>query len=292
MVSTAVAPLVARSGRVVLQNTEDIQAPDFDISLATVLAAIVTFALAYLLARAVALVLSWASEQTVKYRITIKTFVPILKFLIYVTAIVVVMGPIFSLTPTQLVAFTGLLGAALGLGLQDLFANVVGGIVIVFERPYTTGDKVAIGDYYGEVTDVGIRSTKLVTKDDSRVSVPNYQFIAEPVSNANSGKTELMAVPELHVANDANLPGATKALEEALRSSPYVYISPDCPVSVRVVDQPGYVTLRGKAYVNDVRHEFRFKSDVTQRTLAAFDRRGIERPDFAVSMAERSSRER
>lgn len=274
----------ARRGAVILQNAEDIDAPVPELDPGTVVFAIVTFVVAYALARIVAIVLSAISERTIEYRITIKTFVPVVKFLIYVAAIVIVLGPILDLTTGQLLAFSGLLGAALGLGIKDLFANVIGGIVIVFARPYTTGDKIEIDDHYGEVTDLGIRSTKLRTNEDDEVSVPNYHFITEPVSNANSGRAELMAVPEVYLANDADVAEAVTVYEEALYTSPYVYVSEDHPVTVRVVDEPAYITLRGKAYVNDVRHEFAFRSDVTQRTLKSFEQRGIETPDVAVSL--------
>lgn len=262
--------------------TEEVTVPPIGLDAQMILAAVVTFVVAYVLAWFVALVLSRASERTVEHRITIKTLVPVVRFTIYFVAVLVVVGLIFDLDSTQLLAFSGLLGAVLGLGIKDLFANVVGGIVMIFERPYHPGDKVEIGDYYGEVTDIGIRSTTLVTNDDDVISVPNYKFFTESVANANAGKAELMAVTELYIADEADVEAATAILEDALRTSRYVYVSADCPVTVRVDHSPAYVTLRGRAYVNDVRHEFAFESDVTERVLRAFTERGIETPDTGV----------
>jgi len=254
----------------------------FSIDVGLVLAAALTFVVAYVLARVVSLVLRQAAELTVTHRITIKAFIPALRFTIYVVAVVVVLGPVLNLTPTQLLAFSGVLGAVLGLGIQDLFANVVGGFVIVIEQAYRPGDKVQIGEHYGEVTDVGIRSTTLVTNDDDEVLVPNYKFFSEAVANANSGAAELMAVPEVYLAHEADIERASEILRDAMRSSRYVYVSDDHPVVVRVDHGPAYVTLRGRAYVNDVRHEFAFESDVTRRTLAALEAEGIETPDVTV----------
>lgn len=254
----------------------------FGVDAATVVAAASTFVVAYLLARGVAFLLQQASELTVEHRIRIKTFIPVLRFTIYSVAVVVVIGPVFRLSTTQLLAFSGVLGAVLGLGIQDLFANVVGGFVVVFERPYRPGDKVQIGDHYGEVTDVGIRSTTLVTVDDDEVLVPNYMFFTEPVANANAGEAELMIVPEVYLAHDADIERGREILRDVMRSSRYVYVSEDHPLVVRVDHDPAYVTLRGRAYVNDVRREFAFKSDVTRRTLATLDEEGIERPDVAA----------
>jgi small-conductance mechanosensitive channel len=266
----------------VLSTVEAPGTESFDIDVGLVVAAALTFVVAYLVARVAAIVLREASELTVEHRITIKAFIPVVRFTVYIIALVVVIGPVFRLSTTQLLAFSGVLGAVLGLGIQDLFANVVGGFVFLFERPYRPGDKVQVGDYYGEVTDIGIRSTTLVTNDDDEVLVPNYKFFTEAVANANAGDAELMVVSEVYLAHDADIERASDILRDVMRTSQYVYVSEDHPLVVRVDHDPAYVTLRGRAYVNDVRNEFAFESEVTRRTLAALKAEDIERPDVAV----------
>ncbi len=66
-----------------------------------------------------------------------------------------------------------------------------------FEKPYQIGDKVKIGEYYGEVSDIGIRSTRLITPDDNLVSVPNYLIFTQAVASANAGSPEMMVVIDL-----------------------------------------------------------------------------------------------
>lgn len=144
------------------------------IDLGTILNAILVIILAYLLTKVITFLLTRFSEQAVPYRITIKMVIPLLKFIIYGGAIYIILGSILQLSSTQLIAFSGLLGAAIGFGLKDLLADVVGGMVIIFEKPYQIGDKIKIGDYYGEVIDIGIRSTRIRTPSDDYVAVPNY----------------------------------------------------------------------------------------------------------------------
>lgn len=259
----------------------DVPLPAVDVG--TLAAAAVTLLTAYVIVKVTTRVLTEASELTVEHRITVKMFVPLTKLVVYTVAVYMILGPVLQLTSTQILAFSGLLGAALGIGIKDLFANVVGGIVIVFEQPYRIGDKVEIEDSYGEVTDIGIRSTELVTNDDDQVSIPNYKFFTEAISNANAGEAELMAVAEVYVSSHGDVPEAKMVMEEALLTSEYVYLSPDHGVSVRAVEQPGYTTIRGKAYVKDVREEFRFVGDVTSRVLAEFEEREIETPEVTVS---------
>jgi small-conductance mechanosensitive channel len=244
----------------------------------TVGGALVTLLVAYLLARGVSTGLGGLSDRFVEYRITIRMLIPITKFLIYGAAVYYVLGPVLQLSSTQLLAASGLFGAALGFGLQDLFANVIGGLALLVEKPYQVGDKIAVGDHYGEVVDIGLRSTRLLTNDDSTVAVPNYQAITEPVSNANGGNPEMMVVVEFHVVADADLPRAMAIVEDAIATSKYVYVTDERPYVVRAEDEPYYRSIRGKAYVNDLRNEFAFESDVTERVIAAFEEADIERP--------------
>ncbi len=249
----------------------------FDVStLAGVLAVLVG---AYVAARVVAAVLSVAAEYSVSRRIGIKVFIPVAKFAIYGTAVYLVLGPLLRLSAAQLLAVSGLFGAALGFGLRDLAAGVIGGLVVIVEKPYRVGDKVRVGDDYGEVTDISLRATRLVTDDDTAVVVPNAAFFTENVANANGGDPEMMAVTELAVAPDADIERAVDIVEEALVTSKYVYVDDDHPVAVRVEDEVYHRTVRGKAYVADLRDEFAFTTDVTRRALAAFEEAGVETPE-------------
>ena len=257
-----------------------------DIGISTVVAALVVFAVAYILARAITYGLTWLSELSVRRRITVKMFIPIMKFIIYATAVVYVLGPLFDLTSGQILAFSGVLGAILGLGIKDLFANVVAGTMMIFESPYRIGDKIEIDGYYGEVKNIGMSSTKIMTFDDDLVTVPNYLSFTNAVSNSNAGENEMMVVPEFYVAPDADIDRAVSLVRDALRTSRYVYLSDDHGVSVRVFDGRGYRKLRAKAYVNDVRNEAAFQTDVTERVLEKFEEEGIESPEMPAAVLE------
>jgi len=176
------------------------------------------------------------------------------------------------------VAFSGLAGAAIGLGLKDLLADIVGGLILVLEQPYQVGDKVALGEHYGEITAIGLRSTRLVTPNDTAVVVPNFVFLNQAVSNANTSDAEMLVVVEFYIDVDADARRAREIVEEAMVASQYVFVTPDHPTTVLVEDDRYYRTVTGKAYVTDLRNERAFQSDVTERVLDAFAREGIESP--------------
>ncbi|MEF8783184.1 MAG: mechanosensitive ion channel domain-containing protein [Haloarculaceae archaeon] len=239
---------------------------------------------AYLLAKAVNVSLTVLADRLATQRFRVTLLIPVAKFAVYGIGIYVVVRLLFEFSTTQLVAFSGLLGAALGLGLKDLLADVVGGLILVAEQPYRIGDKIRIGDHYGEVTDIGIRSTVLETPDDDLVAVPNFLFVSESTANASGGNAEMLVVVEFFVDPAADVGRARQIVEDALYTSQYVYVTDGLPVTVLVEDNLYYRTIRGKAYVTDLREEFTFKSDVTARVLDAFDDEGIRSPQVPAGV--------
>lgn len=246
----------------------------------TILDALLVFVAAYVFARVLTFLLSATAERSPTRRITIKMFIPVIRLLVYAVAVYVVIVPLLELNSTQLLAASGLFGAALGFGLRDVVAGLFGGLFIVFEKPFQVGDKVSIGDDYGEVIAIGLRSTTLRTPDDTAVAVPNDRLFTNNVGNANAGSPHMMVVTELSIAPGAEIDRAKAIVEEAIVTSPYVYVDDDYPVTVLVDDETYYQKIRGKAYVDDLRDEFPFASDVTKRSLEAFEERGIETPEL------------
>lgn len=239
---------------------------------------VLIFIVAYLLIIVLTFLFRNIAEQLGHYRIAVTVLIPLTKIIIYISAFIVILTLFVTPTLTELVAFFGLFGAALGIGIKDLFADIVGGIVIAFEKPLQIGDKIRTGNYYGEVTDIGLRATRIITPDDNTVSVPNYKIISESVASANTGKTAMMVVIDLFIDTENDVEAAMRILKDAVVTSKYVYISNDFPYTVLLDDFPYYLRLRAKAYVNDLRYEFEFKSEVTRRTWIAFAQEGIAPP--------------
>ena len=187
---------------------------------------------------------------------------------------------------TQLVTFSGLFGAAIGFGMKDLFADIVGGIVIIFERPYQIGDTMSIGDKYGEVKDIGIRYNRLQMAADEQVSVPNVSIFSQSVSSGNAGDLAMMIVMDFYIHSDSDAEKAMKILREALVTSKYLIISKRYTYTVLFEDLPYYKCVRAKGYVNDLRFELEFKLEVTRRAWAEFRKSGILPPSFVPRGAD------
>jgi small-conductance mechanosensitive channel len=89
---------------------------------------------------------------------------------------------------TGLVASAGIVGLALSFAAQDTLANLFAGVAILADRPYTIGDYIILdSSERGEVTHIGLRSTRLLTRDDVEVSIPNGVMGGAKIVNEASG---------------------------------------------------------------------------------------------------------
>lgn len=252
------------------------------IDSSTVIIDLLMLVMAFIATKIVVFLLSRFSERVIRHRILVKMAIPFAKFAIYGFAIYYILRSALQLDPDQFIILAGFAGAAIGFGLKDRVAEVVGGIVIVLDKPYQVGDKVRIDDHYGEVTDIGLRATRLVSPDDNLISVSNQVALNQTLANANAGRQEMMVMIDLFIDSSSDTTRAMEILREAAVTSRYVYISDKRPVTLLLKDFPFYRRVRAKAYVYDLRQEFKFESDVTKRAWDAFREEGIEPPKAGV----------
>ncbi len=84
---------------------------------------------------------------------------------------------------SSLAILFGALGIGIGFGLQNVINNFVSGLIILFERPIKVGDRIEVAGVAGDVTDISMRATTILTNDNISIIVPNSQFISEVVIN-------------------------------------------------------------------------------------------------------------
>lgn len=253
-----------------------------NIDTSTVLVSFAIIILAYILSKIVAFLLTKFSEMTWKYRLHLKSMISISRVLIYSLAVYYILASVFALSLNQLVILSGFIGAVIGFGLRNLFEDIAAGIVIVMEKPYHVGDRIEMGDYYGEVKDIGLRATLIVTPDDNLVSAPNNLVFTQCVASGNSGSSEMMVTLDIYIESNSDAELAMKILREAIVTSRFVYISPTRPIVILLNDHPFYTGIKAKAYVNDLRDEFIFRSDITQRTWNEFYKKGVKPPKVHI----------
>ena len=154
------------------------------------------------------------------------------------------------------------------------------GIILLFDRPFSVGDRIRFDQTYGEVVEIGLRTVRVQTLDDNLVSIPNHLFLNQVVSSANAGALHQMCVLPFYVGCNEDIATAKRIVYEATASSRYVYLDRPIVVVVREGAVPDgaerfVVGITVKAYVFDGRYETAFGTDVTERVKRAFSEQGI-----------------
>lgn len=204
----------------------------------------------------------------------------VVRFTIYMITIVVVVSSVITLSREAVLALSGVIAVTVGFALKDLASSVLAGITILFDRPFQVGDRVTVAGHYGEIKTIGLRSVRMVTLDDSMVTIPNNRFLTEVVVSGNSGALDMQIVIDFLIAVDSDLKRAKRIVYEAVRTSRFVYLEKPVVVLVSDLVADSYLAtrLRAKAYVLDVRYEKAFESDVTERVKQAFAEHGVQPP--------------
>ncbi|MGA1465772.1 MAG: mechanosensitive ion channel family protein, partial [Balneolaceae bacterium] len=246
------------------------------ISVGKILYAILILIVTYFLNKFVGLVIDNLAERATNYRLFIKRLGPASRILIWSLSIYIIIAGVIAPPMQTVIAIGASIGIAVGFASQDILKNIFGGIMIILDSPFQVGDKIAVGDHYGEVTSIGLRSSRIVTPDDSVVSIPNAELMNHAVSNSNSGALNCQVVAEIYLPATVDIPAVKRLAKDAVYASSYLFLNK--PVEVIVLnelkDRNYVVKLRVKAYVLDIRYEFLFKSDMTEMILEECNRRG------------------
>ncbi|MGY6274171.1 mechanosensitive ion channel family protein [Methylomonas sp. MgM2] len=223
-----------------------------------------------------------ASDDFPSYRLLFLQIVTTINFCIYIFGGAFLIYVSLSSAKELLLALGGGAAVAIGLSLKDLVASLVAGLTLLFDRPFLVGDRVQFGDVYGEIKSIGLRSVKLLTLDDSLVTIPNARFISDVVSSGNAGALDMMIVVPFHVALDADIELARRLIYEIVVTSRYVYLAKPVKIvaSEAVIPLGLALKLTVKAYVLDVQYEKDFQTDVVARVAEAFVKHQIKRPVF------------
>ncbi|MGM0545245.1 MAG: mechanosensitive ion channel family protein [Bacteroidota bacterium] len=260
------------------EDTQDALSKIEDFISAGIILAIIFMLIAtYFLNWLTVYVLDNLSEKFTRYRLGIKRTIPIIRLVIWSFAIYIIIAGIINPPLSTIITVLASVGIAVGFAAQDILKNIFGGFIIIMDRPFQVGDKIEVAEHYGEVLSIGLRSSRMVTPDDSVVTIPNSELMNKAVSNANSSALDCQVVAEIFLPMGVDVDLVKRIAYRAAVTSRYVYLKK--PVSVIALNEMSgrsfIVKFRVKAYVLDIRYEFPFKSDLTELILHELKERDI-----------------
>jgi len=145
-----------------------------------------------------------------------------------------VVSGIWEINLTPFLASAGILGVVGGLAAKDAIANFFGGLALYFDNTYTTGDFIVLASgEEGIVTDIGIRSTTLKTRDDNEITVPNSVLNSSTVINESAPSQKARMEISVSVSYDSDLETVEECLVEAAEEETSVLENPSPRVRLR-----------------------------------------------------------
>ena len=155
--------------------------------------------------------------------------------IIIVAVAVYIIFQIWGVDMTAWLASAGIVGIAVGFAAKDTLANLFSGVFILADTPYKIGDYVVLdGEQRGKVTHIGLRSTRLLTRDDVEVTVPNSIMGNSKVTNQSGGPHPKFRIRvKVGVAYGTDIDEVEEILMKIADNEPLVVESPEPRVRFR-----------------------------------------------------------
>jgi small-conductance mechanosensitive channel len=178
---------------------------------------------------------------------------------------------------SQLTLIIGALGVGIGLGLQNVVANFVSGLILMFERPIRPGDVVDTAGVTGRVLSIGMRATTLQTFEGAEVVVPNDSMLSNNITNWTLLNTNRRVDLDIGVAYSADPATVQRLLTQVAKSVPGISTSPE-PVALFLRFNQSSLDFGIRAWTNDFNNWRAIQSELAVKVHAALKDAGIEIP--------------
>jgi len=119
------------------------------------------------------------------------------------------------------------LGVGIGFGLQEIVANFISGLILLFERPIRVGDTVTVGGISGTVSRIRIRATTITDWDRKELIIPNKSFITGELVNWTLSDPIIRIIIKVGIAYGSDTALAQKVLETVVNENPFVLKEPN-----------------------------------------------------------------
>ncbi len=240
-----------------------------------------------LLSRLIGDILEWYTKDLATAGVIDAQVVGFLRRLLQLTLLVIAGIMVldhFGLNISALVATLGVGSLAFALAAQAFLGDTIAGFLIMIDRPFSVGDRLQLpqevtGEYgdWGDVVDIGVRSTRIRSTDGVVLTVPNSKLTNEVVVNFSHSESPNLRV-RVRVGLEPNLDNVRRAVAEIERiaaEDPDISHEPRAPeVVIREIQQYD-VLVELRFYVDEARKMRRTKSRVTEEILRAFEEKGV-----------------
>jgi potassium efflux system protein len=163
----------------------------------------------------------------------------------------------------------------LGFGLQEIFANFVSGLIILFERPMRVGDTITVSGVSGKVTRIRARATTITDWDNKELIVPNREFITGQLVNWTLSDPVIRLVCNVGVAYNTDPQLTARLLHDVAAAHPLVLTQP-APKAILAEFGASSLDFELCVYISGVDHLLSVRHDLNVQIERVFREAGIE----------------
>jgi potassium efflux system protein len=202
------------------------------------------------------------------------TIIKVLRYVVITIGFLMVTG-MLGMSWSQFQWLAAALGVGIGFGLQEIVANFISGLIILFERPIRVGDRVTVGDVDGIVTRIQIRATTILTWDRQELLVPNKEFITGRLLNWSLSDQVSRLVITVGVAYGSDVNRAMRLMEQTARSHKKILEDPPPFVTFDTFGDSSLILIL-RCFLDDMGARLTTASELHEAINTSFNIAGIE----------------
>ncbi len=172
----------------------------------------------------------------------------------------------------------GGLAVGMGFGLRDFASNIIGGIMLLIERPVREGDLITLGEHEGRVAHIGIRSMRVSSWDNMEVLIPNAETFNKPFTNWTHQDSVVRTVVPVKVNRSDDPVMIQQLIQDVLAIIPEILIEPMPQVFLKQIDD-ALVEFEVRYFINVQLHtRSEIRSNVLFAIMAQFKAANVKPP--------------
>jgi small conductance mechanosensitive channel len=204
------------------------------------------------------------------------------KYTVLTIGVVSALGSI-GIDTGGLLASLGIVGVTIGFAARDSLSNFISGIIIFIDRPFVLGDLVEIDDKYGRVSEITLRSTRVVTSDGRMLAVPNTEIVNKTVASYTNFPNLRLDIP-ITIAVDEDIEKTRQILLGLTKDDPE-YLNDPAPRVIVTALNDYNIAIELQAWLKDERQHVEKRFELREKAFNVLNQAGVQMPFETIQLA-------
>ena len=213
--------------------------------------------------------------------------ISLIRVVLYILVAIIALS-MLNVPMTSIVTVIGTAGLAIGLALQNSLSNLAGGFIILFSKPFKSGDLIEIDNSLGTVNSIGILYTKIITPDNKSIFIPNGKITDAKIINYSEISTRRVDL-SFDISYDNDFEKAKNIIKKVIESDSLILREPEPHVRMNAQKESS-LGIFVQVWTNNENY-WNVLYNMTENVKLEFDRNSIEIPYNQLDLHIRKNQE-